>query len=122
MEKKDRYHGDSSKVVEKVDVLLTVVHESKRLTRWSSTRNAKERLAAALYWSCQGIGDTDRHQHRSQHQPSHHIARKPGGLGTRSESAVPVPAAYGFQRFMVSGSCSTSWSFEIVVLVRASGC
>jgi hypothetical protein len=28
----------------------------------------------------QGISDTDRHQHRSQHQTSHHIARKPGGL------------------------------------------
>jgi hypothetical protein len=33
MEKKDRYNRQSSKVVEKVDVLLTVVHESKRLTR-----------------------------------------------------------------------------------------
>src|SRR5438132_12713764 len=86
MEKKDRYHGDSSKVVEKVDVLLTVVHESKRLTRWSSATALEARLrsnrkytnqdrlrcatpksdwAAALYWSCQGIGDTDRHQHRS---------------------------------------------------------
>src|SRR5438309_10529807 len=101
MEKKDRYHGDSSKVVEKVDVLLTVVHGSKRLTRWSSATALGARLRSNRKYTNQdrlrratpksdwlqrfighakGIGDTDRHQHRSQHQPSHHIARKPGGL------------------------------------------
>jgi hypothetical protein len=44
MEKKDRHNRESSKVVEKVDVLLTVVHESKRLTRWISATALEARL------------------------------------------------------------------------------